>query len=31
VVDAILARVVKPNLAQGHDLKIVNFFQTTKK
>ena len=31
VVDAILARVVKPDLAQGHDLKIVNFFQTTKK
>jgi hypothetical protein len=31
VVDAILARVVKPDLAQGHDLKIVIFFQTTNK
>ncbi len=30
VVDAILARVVKPDLAQGHDLKIVNFFKRQK-
>jgi hypothetical protein len=30
VVNAILARVVKPDLAQGHDLKIV-FFLTKKK
>jgi len=31
VVDAILARVVKPDLAQGHDLKIVKKIQTTNK